>query len=524
MNNPDKEQIAPIPETAEVEPQTEEKRSQVPTQYQGLPSEVVEELWQNPIYVDQEKNVAETQRREAALAEIKEQETLREQQKAQADAEKFSLLSEDQRKEFPNLQQSAASMVAEHIKGTSRLDDKLTTEESFVLDKVENAWKKAQEKDPNAPITFELGREVDKQVYANLLNKLAFDEIKGQKVSAEQQRIEEIRQELGMPTQKVENNQPNIPEKENVQRPEQIETTEKEAQFKDEIEKFLETVNQNPDIRRMIDNFRSKTGSQENDLAIISKMSGATYDLIHKSGLEYKDIIDGINVPNKDEFVSNFSTTVGTRLVEAVQKSSKVRPITEKELIDGGQPDQAAGFVWFKGNAPRPENAREVRFYIDARPEGVTNVAEYLGKVSDICDQYGLRLQFKFRKDIGEYDRTDTCVAYLYVPEAKDAGQKANSDQWVEQISKLVSEVPKDAVKEQTSLFTNKLAKGIASVEDTREESSKKGESYTSQITKTIAEACGDVAGKYSTLDEKAMAEISEIALQKLKQLKYVQY
>ena len=36
-------------------PPIAEKPDVIPPQYKGMPSEVVEELWQNPIYVDAEK-------------------------------------------------------------------------------------------------------------------------------------------------------------------------------------------------------------------------------------------------------------------------------------------------------------------------------------------------------------------------------------------------------------------------------------------------------------------------------------
>jgi len=39
-----------------------------------MPSEVVEELWQNPIYIGEEKNKLETERRQTALDRIKKEE------------------------------------------------------------------------------------------------------------------------------------------------------------------------------------------------------------------------------------------------------------------------------------------------------------------------------------------------------------------------------------------------------------------------------------------------------------------
>jgi len=46
----------------------------IPAQYEGLPVEIVEELWVNPIYIDQKKNEQETVRREAVLKILKQRE------------------------------------------------------------------------------------------------------------------------------------------------------------------------------------------------------------------------------------------------------------------------------------------------------------------------------------------------------------------------------------------------------------------------------------------------------------------
>ncbi|MEA2065006.1 MAG: hypothetical protein U9O66_01775 [Patescibacteria group bacterium] len=51
-----------------------EDENSIPPQYDGLPSEVVEELWDKKIYVDPEKTKAEKIRREQAIQKIKDQE------------------------------------------------------------------------------------------------------------------------------------------------------------------------------------------------------------------------------------------------------------------------------------------------------------------------------------------------------------------------------------------------------------------------------------------------------------------
>jgi DNA-binding transcriptional MerR regulator len=305
-------------------------------------------------------------------------------------------------------------------------------------------------------------------------------------------------------------------------KPETTEVAEGIQAFQQQIESFLRVVSSDPALQRTLRVYREKTKTTETDMQILAKMAQSMYEVIHKSGMPREALVDSLHASNVDEYIQTFDSENPQRLRERVASTSKVRQITEQELIDGGQPDQAAGFVWFKGNAPRPPNAREVRFYINASPEGTLTVAEKLAKISDQLDQYGMRLQFKFRKDFEEYTRTDTCVAYLYMPETTTPKQKAISDQWLGVVKDGMGRLPKDALRPQSSFFTNQLAEGVSFVEDTRDESGKKGESYTSRITKTIAETCGELAGQYDSLTPEAMQAISARAATKLRQLNYI--
>ncbi len=47
------------------------KKTFIPTRYQGLPSDIVEKLWVDPIYIDNKKNVEASNMRELALKEMR---------------------------------------------------------------------------------------------------------------------------------------------------------------------------------------------------------------------------------------------------------------------------------------------------------------------------------------------------------------------------------------------------------------------------------------------------------------------
>lgn len=170
----------------------------IPAQYQGLSSEEVELIMPQKEYADREKNEAEKARREAILAEVKRQETAREEEKTRIDTQRFGLLDEEQQRQFPGLQQKAAQMVVDHIKGTATLGQPLSREEEFVLSKVKGKWEDAQKNDPDAPLNLQLGRDIDQKVYSNLLNKLAFDQVITQKKEADTSKRETLEQDLGI--------------------------------------------------------------------------------------------------------------------------------------------------------------------------------------------------------------------------------------------------------------------------------------------------------------------------------------
>lgn len=172
----------------------------IPTKYAGLPSEVVEGLWPARLYADPERNKIEQGRRQAALELIRKKELDREATKEKEAGEAYGRLSEKNKQEFPALQQKAASFLAKHVSGTKNIDTKLSTEEQFVLSKLEAAWKDEQEKNPDAPVTLKPEREIDQKILSNLLNKLAFEQIRIKESGADQRRLSAIREELTTPT------------------------------------------------------------------------------------------------------------------------------------------------------------------------------------------------------------------------------------------------------------------------------------------------------------------------------------
>ncbi len=527
----------PKPTSEQLSNPQQEEDVIIPDQYKDLPSEVVEEMWQNPIYADESKNETEKERREKTIQKIKEAEQTREQNKEMQMANRYAALPENMKQMFREAQKDVPSILSQCIRGDKQIDG-LSREEEFVLAKLKSAYEEHKKTNPDRPFHFELGKAVDKKTYDNLAQRLAFKVLESKQNLMDQNQANEIRASLESPIQEI-NREGLLLADENLEgvasEPEQVdnpESAEKERQTREEVKKFLGIALVDESFKGLIDRYRNHRIASEtpeetaerqamNDLQIVSRMGSSMYDLIHQSGMKYNEVTDGISRPDKESFVANFNTEIADRLVNRVQSVSRVRRITEEELIRGGQPDQAAGFVWFKGNAQRPPDAREVRLYVNASPEGTEKVAEHLAKLSDQLDQNKIRLQFKFRKDLGEYDRTDTCVAYVYLPKGTTPEQKALSDQWVDRIKQAMSTVPKDSVRKQNSFFTEKITDGVSSAEDTREAADKKGESYTSQITKSIAESCSELSTEYDSFSPEAVERIASRTTEKLRTKNY---
>ncbi len=182
---------------------SQETLSPIPGKYRGLPSEVVEELWSKRAFVDKEKTAAEDQRRRLALEALKNDETTREAVKQQRLTEKYAKLSSEEKKEFPAAQIEAGKILNEYIR-EEKAAVGLLPEEFFVLNKLKSAYREFKERNPQAPFAFNFSRVNDQEVFNNLVQRLAFKVLSDRRKISEQKRIEDIRTELGISQQEVQ--------------------------------------------------------------------------------------------------------------------------------------------------------------------------------------------------------------------------------------------------------------------------------------------------------------------------------
>ena len=201
---------------------TEETQNTIPPQYKGIPSEVVEELWQNPIYVDEAKNKSETERRLNALEKIKRAEQNREAQKEERLKQQYSGLSDEQKAKFPDAQKDATKILTEYIQGKREIDD-LSPEESFVLQKLKTSYENFKKDNPDKPFSFDFAKEIDKSIYNNLAQRLSFSTLESKRRVDDQEQANAIREELGIPKQEIQDDSLTTPEQNQQQNYEGLE-------------------------------------------------------------------------------------------------------------------------------------------------------------------------------------------------------------------------------------------------------------------------------------------------------------
>jgi len=120
-------------------------------------------------------------------------------------------LSEEQKTEFPDAQKDAAKILTECIQGKREIED-LLPEESFVLGKLIEAYEEFKEKNPDKPFSFELAKDIDCRVYHNLAQRLSFRALEDKGKTSDQEKLNSIREKLGLPTQEIQKNRPLLPE------------------------------------------------------------------------------------------------------------------------------------------------------------------------------------------------------------------------------------------------------------------------------------------------------------------------
>ncbi|HAU66089.1 TPA: hypothetical protein DCW61_01960 [Candidatus Uhrbacteria bacterium] len=90
----------------------------------------------------------------------------------------------------------------------------MSPEESFVLDKLKIVYRKFKKENPDKPFAFDFSKDIDRKVYNNLIQRLAFKILEGRQNVGDQKKANVIRRELGIPSQEIKKDGLLLPEKE----------------------------------------------------------------------------------------------------------------------------------------------------------------------------------------------------------------------------------------------------------------------------------------------------------------------
>jgi len=172
----------------------------IPPQYAGLPSDVVEELWELPVMIDPTEYAMAMKNREQSLGMLKKWEFQRENKQTEQLTRIYQGLSLEQQKKFSGAQLQAGQRVIEHIQERNTLDV-VSREEQHVLAKLQLAYREFKTAHPSDAFTFELSQDIDRKIYANLVQRLAFHELAIMQTRGDQEKIKQVRNEAGLLSQ-----------------------------------------------------------------------------------------------------------------------------------------------------------------------------------------------------------------------------------------------------------------------------------------------------------------------------------
>ena len=178
--------------------------SAVPEKYRGLPSQLVEEMWSDPQFIDPLKNQQLALQRDKAIEEIKVWEQAREGAKTKEFQKEYTNLAEEQKKNFIPSQKRIAETIAEFVKGDIQMDGLLSTEELWVLNKAKDIYEKTLRQNPEVTLTLQFDQKIDREIYGNLVNRLTFASLSEQSQLADREKANGIRKNLGIKEQDLD--------------------------------------------------------------------------------------------------------------------------------------------------------------------------------------------------------------------------------------------------------------------------------------------------------------------------------
>jgi hypothetical protein len=169
----------------------------IPSEYRGLPSQMVAEMWQPVLTKNPERNKQLVENKQNAIDALKKKELAAAQQRGTELQGLLDHLSTEQKAETPKVQTEVMQAISQHLAGKNQIEN-LTVGEIFVLDKLTEAYQKAKRQNPDKPVTFQLAQPIDAMIFENLKKRLVFDKLKTLGKIQDKKSIQTIREQIGV--------------------------------------------------------------------------------------------------------------------------------------------------------------------------------------------------------------------------------------------------------------------------------------------------------------------------------------
>lgn len=278
---------------------------EIPTKYQGLPSEMVENIWVDTVSGNEEENTRIAAEREQAISLIKDKEAKREARKATIISEHYQRLSPIEKSRLTELHDVAKDEVRDFLIGKKDLP--LLPEEEFVLDKMKINQEEAGDKELNHLEAMSALRENDQRVYNNLVNRLAFSKFEQEKLKKKaldaKNQIDTITRSIGLDP---EASGPEI--------------------YGPKLEELLRN---SQEIDTKVQLSRENNYEKEKSLEEIKKelelLSKENYLIAHQTSIEAAE-----KISTKDRYFSGGAGIVGTSLMLTPKEIMRVLPELDK--------------------------------------------------------------------------------------------------------------------------------------------------------------------------------------------------
>lgn len=171
----------------------------IPPQYRDLPSDLLEDFWTPAESVDPQRRAETREQRTAAIEALKQEELARESRKEQLFQQQYERLTPEQRSRDYSVAQDVATLrLRELIQGPDEVSEDLPREERRVFQKLRVQYRAFKAEHHDEPFAFDFAREVDRKIYANIFQRLAFAELHRAKAREDQRTLDAARDSLGV--------------------------------------------------------------------------------------------------------------------------------------------------------------------------------------------------------------------------------------------------------------------------------------------------------------------------------------